>query len=185
MSYLCNIDVFEIVENKNSFSVEVSPNNSFTYYIYNYMESKQITCKRHYRKWKYKVDCRFPIALSNKYLYMDELSSCTFRFCKPFLHHCHILSKVPSCYKNQSNQSLEVQEDCKAVEKECTISHVPADILFDIVKPCRNRHLINKCNVTGTLRQSDRDIDHACQTLQNPFPPYKNVPRYKLLNVVT
>ena len=63
----------------------------------------------------------------------------------------------------------------KAVEKECTISHVPADILFDIVKPCRNRHLINKCNVTGTLRQSDRDIDHACQTLKNPFPPYKNV----------
>jgi hypothetical protein len=82
--YLCNIDVFEIVENKNSFSVEVSPNNSFTYYIYNYMESKQITCKRHYRKWKYKVDCRFPIALSrfnntisNLILLLGEAEGCS------------------------------------------------------------------------------------------------------------
>jgi hypothetical protein len=73
--YLCNIDVFEIVENKNSFSVEVSPNNSFTYYIYNYMESKQITCKRHYRKWKYKVDCRFPIALKLYLPFLQAIST--------------------------------------------------------------------------------------------------------------
>lgn len=82
--YRCNIDVFEILQNKNSFSVEVSANNSFTYYIYNFIESKQISCKRYYRKWKYRVDCRFPIALSrlnnnisNLILLLGEADGCS------------------------------------------------------------------------------------------------------------
>ncbi|XP_063447759.1 uncharacterized protein LOC134727312 [Mytilus trossulus] len=47
--------------------------------------------------------------------------------------------------------------------------------MYNNVKTCTDEQFIKTCNVTGTLDNYDKDIDFACQTLNNPFPPYKSI----------
>ncbi|CAG2206404.1 unnamed protein product [Mytilus edulis] len=63
----------------------------------------------------------------------------------------------------------------KALKNNCIISFVPSKKMYNNVKTCTGHTFIEACNVTGTLDNYDRDIDFACQTLTNPFPPYKNI----------
>lgn len=62
-----------------------------------------------------------------------------------------------------------------AIKHQCSISYIPGQSLSNKVKPCKKSFLINKCNVTGTWEQYNRNVEYACGKLNNPFPPYRNI----------
>jgi hypothetical protein len=62
-----------------------------------------------------------------------------------------------------------------AIKHQCSISYIPEQSFSEKVKPCRKSLLINKCNVTGTWEQYNRNVEYACGKLNNPFLPYKNI----------
>ena len=62
-----------------------------------------------------------------------------------------------------------------AIKHQCSISYIPGQSLSDKVKPCKESLLINKCNVTGTWEQYNRNVEYACGRLNNPLPPYRNI----------
>ncbi|XP_052104900.1 uncharacterized protein LOC127737973 isoform X1 [Mytilus californianus] len=63
----------------------------------------------------------------------------------------------------------------KALKNNCIISFFPSNKIRNNVKKCSGHQFIETCNVTGTLDSYNKDIDFACQTLNNPFPPYKSI----------
>lgn len=59
-----------------------------------------------------------------------------------------------------------------AAKQECILKHRPPTI-HESVYTCT--YLIDECNVTGTWTRYNKNIDYACNTLHNSFPPYKNI----------
>lgn len=62
-----------------------------------------------------------------------------------------------------------------AKKNNCEITFHPPVTIADRIKPCLNQRLISKCNTTGTWLKYNKNIETGCQTIDNVFPPFKNV----------
>jgi hypothetical protein len=182
---MCNVDDFTFLTRKESWSVHVSPPGAVTYY-FDYptngssrMESEPIWCKRMYKEWNIKLKCKFPIPL---YLYFHHV------FSKDRSHYSYELEQIATfwedctcsrkyfckaetdylIYRMRTQRSCDIKFNftttvneivTTAIKHQCSISYIPEQSLSEKVKPCRKSLLINKCNVTGTWEQYNRNVE--------------------------
>lgn len=97
------------------------------------------------------------------------------------------------CHNETDTESWTVDINCKEfadfnflssfdeiadmiIEKKCTVRYVQQSVHYEAIT-CQpiNKDLIGRCNITGTWRTYDYNIDWACNIFQLPFDIYKSV----------
>ena len=167
---MCNVDVSTFLTRKESLSVHVSPPGAVTYYFYHEdtvnselaykdtpivkrfqptrgsstIESEPTCCKRMYKKWNIKLDCKFPIPFSflennilRSALILNERSYCNLT---RNVNTLYIICEKTNTTGCSTGSQLYIQWACETRQSRVFIKGVDRNFTL----PKCGRHFENK-----------------------------------------